>query len=103
MSDKIFVDGVFVKTITTQYGDIQKLSFDLEKFKEFCNAHAQKSEKNGKWYLNVDFLSTQEGKKYMALDTFKPDPNYQAQPPQQQPAPSAPSFTANDLAEDTPF
>ena len=105
MADKIFVDGVFVKTIQTQYGDIDKFSFDLEKFKEFCNQHAQKSEKNGKWYLNVDFLSTQAGKKYMALDTFKPDPNKA-----QQQAPQAgvtittmPPKTEDFNTEDCPF
>jgi len=103
MADKTFIEGVFVKTITTQYGDIQKLSFDMVKFIEFARLHAQKSEKNGKSYLNVDLLSTQDGKKYMALDTFKPDPNYQSAPPIQQPAPSAPSFDSATLAEDTPF
>ena len=56
MADKTFIEGVFVKTITTQYGDIQKLSFDMEKFIEFARKHAQKSEKNGKHYLNTDLL-----------------------------------------------
>ena len=103
MADKTFIEGVFVKTITTQYGEIPKISYDMEKFIEFARKHAQKSEKNGKYYLNTDLLTTQDGKKYMALDTFKPDPNYQSAPPTQQPAPSAPSFDSATLAEDAPF
>lgn len=105
MADKIFVDGIFVKTIQTQYGDIDKFSYDVEKFIEFARKHAQKSEKNGRWYLNTDFLSTQAGKKYMALDTFKPDPNKaQQQAPQaQQPPQEAFPNAGGAVDDDCPF
>ena len=105
MAEKTFVDGIFVKTIQTQYGDIDKLSYDVEKFIEFARKHAQKSEKNGRWYLNTDFLSTQAGKKYMALDTFKPDTNKAQQQAPQASAPPQEAFpnAGGAVDDDCPF
>lgn len=98
MSDKIFIDGMFVKAKETAYGEIIKQSIEVETFIAFARQHAKQSQKNGKWYLNIDVLSSQSGGKYAALDTFEPQqqPQRQQQPqygaqnyqqPQQAPAP----------------
>ena len=69
-----FLDGVFVKTVETQYGDIIKLSFDVDKFIDFVGSceHVTVSEKNGRSYLNVEIKKSSSGKHYMAIDTWKP-------------------------------
>jgi hypothetical protein len=92
MSEKIMVSGVFCKSKQTKYGEIIKVSFELESFIAFARENCKKSEKNGKYYLNADCLSNSVGKRYMALDTFEPQ-QQQAQAPQApayQPPPQAP-------------
>jgi len=73
-----FVDGVWVDTVETQYGDIIKLSFDIDKFIRFLagSEHVNLG-KNGRKYLNVEIKKAKpkEGeppKHYMAVDTWKP-------------------------------
>ena len=85
MSDSEFVEGVFIKTVNTKYGEIIKQSFDCEAFINFMRANAKQSAKNGKWYFNAEILTNKEGKKYMKVDTFEPQPqNVAPQSPMQQ-------------------
>ena len=71
MSEKIFIDGIHIKEIETQYGIIYKLSVDIQKFNEFARNHASTSESNGKKYLNMSMLSKRDGGKYLCLDQWK--------------------------------
>ncbi|MCP4103834.1 MAG: hypothetical protein GY750_20815 [Lentisphaerae bacterium] len=106
MSDAEFVQGVYVKVIETQYGEIIKQSFECEKFIEFMRANAKKGN-NGKWYFNADILTAKEGgAKYMKVDTFEPKPQGEQAPmqqPQQQmqappmPAPQMPTQMDGDI------
>ena len=66
MSDKKFIAGLFIETKTTQYGEIIKLSFNVEKFKPFINEN-----QNEKGYVNVDILTNKDGKKYAVLNEYK--------------------------------
>ena len=66
MSDKKFIDGLFIETKTTQYGEITKLSFKVDKFKTFIN---ENQNENG--YVNVDILTNKDGKKYAVLNEYK--------------------------------
>ena len=64
--DKKFIDGLFVEKKETQYGEILKLSFKVEKFKQFLN---ENQNENG--YVNVDILTNKDGKKYAVLNEYK--------------------------------
>ena len=86
--EKKFIDGLYVNVKTTQYGDIIKLSFNYEKFNVFM-----KQNMNEKGYINVDILSTKEGKKYAVLNEFKP----------QQSAPQSPAIDNEPEGDDLPF
>ena len=86
--EKKFIDGLYVDVKTTQYGDIIKLSFNCERFNAFM-----KQNMNEKGYINVDILSTREGKKYAVLNEFKP----------QQSAPQSPVIDNEPEGDDLPF
>lgn len=66
MTDKIFIDGLFVKSVETKYGGIIKLDIKKEPFIEFLSKHV-----NDAGYVNIDILTNQDGKKYAVLNTFK--------------------------------
>ena len=68
MADKVFAEGMIVKTITTKYGELDKISIKVEEFKEFLD----KYDNNG--WVNLNIKTSQwSGKKYAELDTWKPD------------------------------
>ena len=71
-----FVDGIFLETVETQYGDIVKVSFDVDKFIEYLNdnEHVCVSQTNGRKYFNAEIKKSKSGKHYMAVDTYKPKP-----------------------------
>jgi hypothetical protein len=70
MSDeKKYVDGLFIKTRETQYGEIINQSFHTEKFIQYL-----KENTNEKGYCNIDILTTRDGKKYAKLNDWKPAP-----------------------------
>lgn len=58
-----FAKGVNIKTVKTQYGEIIKVGINLE---EFSNNPI-----NERGYINFDILTSKDGKKYAALDTYK--------------------------------
>lgn len=72
-AEKKFVDGLFIKTVETQYGGIDKLSFKVEQFIEFL-----KENQNDRGYVNIDILEKRDGGKYAKLDEFVPKPQGEA-------------------------
>ncbi|CAB4201945.1 hypothetical protein UFOVP1361_7 [uncultured Caudovirales phage] len=79
--EKILVQGVYVKEFETKYGIIYNLSLDVQTLNEFARKHGNKSEKNGKVYLNIDMLRSREDKPYFALNQYKkPEKQAEADP-----------------------
>ena len=66
--DKIFAEGLFNKTIETQYGELKKHSFRVDEFIAFLNKH-----KNEDGWCTVMEKTSATGKVYYELDTWKPD------------------------------
>lgn len=67
-TEKKYVDGLFVETKETSFGEIIKLSVQSDKLQSFLNTH-----KNEKGYVNIDILTAKDGnKKYAVLNSFKP-------------------------------
>lgn len=58
-----FVKGMRVKTQQTQYGEIIKIGINLEEFKE--------NPVNERGYINIDILTSKEGKKYAKINDYK--------------------------------
>ena len=58
-----FAKGVNIKVVQTQYGEIIKIGINT---KEFANNPV-----NDDGWVNFDILTSKNGKKYTALDTFK--------------------------------
>lgn len=58
-----FVKGMRVKTQTTQYGEIIKIGINLEEFKQ--------NPINERGYINIDILTSKEGKKYAKINDYK--------------------------------
>lgn len=69
MTDKIFVDGMTVKSQTTQYGEIIKLGCKVKDLTEFLNGF-----RNERGYVNIDILHSKEGKPYAVVNTYKSEP-----------------------------
>ena len=64
MTDANFAKGVNVKVVNTQYGEIIKLGINYEKVGE--------NPINDDGWINLDILTSQNGKKYAVVDTYKP-------------------------------
>ena len=80
MTDKQFIDGVFVDEFKFKDGgSITKLTF-TDKFIEYYNAN-KKANGKGNMQLKVDIKESREGKKYLELNTFIPKP--QAEQPKE--------------------
>jgi hypothetical protein len=68
MADKIFVDGLFTKVVTTKYWEIVKIGVKVEDFKKFMEAH------ENNWFININMMTAKDwNKKYFELDTWKPE------------------------------
>ena len=61
-----FAKGVKVKVVTTQYGEIIKIGVNT---KEFAGNPI-----NEDGWVNFDILTSKNGKKYAAIDTFRAKP-----------------------------
>ena len=59
-----FVKGLRVKTQETKYGEIIKIDINLAEFKE--------NPVNERGYINIDILTSKEGKKYAKINDYKP-------------------------------
>jgi len=67
---KVFADGFFLKPKKENTPDwvIGKMSVKVEEAIAFLKANDKKG------WVNLDLLSAQSGKPYVALDTFEPKP-----------------------------
>ena len=71
-----FVDGAWLEAVERQYGEIIKISFDVENFINFIQGSKHiKVGNNGRKYLNVEIKRSRGGKPYMAVDTWQPKSN----------------------------
>ena len=67
MADKVFWEGIIVKTIETQYWELKKLSFKTSEFKDFLDKY------DNNWWVNLTMKKSQSTwKDYVELDTWKP-------------------------------
>lgn len=75
MSEIILVDGMFCDEHKfNDGGSITKLSFNVEKFIQFLNQHA-----NEKGYVNIDVARSQQSQKlYGKLNQWKPNNQQQS-------------------------
>ena len=67
-----FVKGMQVKTQETKYGEIIKIGVKMDEF--------QQNPVNERGYVNIDILTSKEGKKYAKINDYqstgdKPTPN----------------------------
>lgn len=58
-----FAKGLKVKVQPTQYGEIIKLGVNMEEFKQ--------NPVNERGYVNIDILTSKEGKKYAKINDYK--------------------------------
>jgi hypothetical protein len=66
MADKIFANGMFHKVIETKYGQLEKISFNVEEFVKFLNDNV-----NDKGYVNITKKKGKEsGNVYFELDVY---------------------------------
>jgi hypothetical protein len=65
MTNKVvqFAKGVKIKTVPTQYGEIIKVGVMVLDFKD--------NPINEDGWVNFDILTSKNGKKYAAIDTYK--------------------------------
>ena len=98
MADKIFVDGMYINVHTSEYGEMLKLSFKVDKFKEWLDEHV-----NEAGYVNVDIKNARSGNKYGQLSTYTPKDTEQSKPePKAEPKDEVNSLDDSD-SEDMPF
>lgn len=64
MVEQNFAKGVNVKVVKTQYGEIIKLGINYEKVGD--------NPINEDGWINLDILTSKNGKKYAVVDTYKP-------------------------------
>jgi len=64
MTEQNFAKGVNVKVVKTQYGEIIKVGVNLEEFGD--------NPINDDGWINLDILTSKNGKKYAVVDTYKP-------------------------------
>ena len=75
MNEKVFAQWAIIKTTTTQYWEFTKLSIKTDEFIEFLNTYSE----NG--WVNLNLKTSKSGdKKYLELDTWKPNGEVKATP-----------------------
>jgi hypothetical protein len=94
MTERKFIEGMFTKEITTQFGVMTKLSFN-ENFIKFYNDN-----KNEKGYVNVDLKRGKDSKAlYAELNTYvKPE-----EATTNEVKPETPESFADDFDDEIPF
>ena len=65
--EKVFAEWLILKSIETQYGELQKLSVKVEEFKTFLDTY------DTNWWVNLNLKKSREWKPYIELDTWVPD------------------------------
>ena len=81
---KTYTEGMFIKTFETQFGEIYKISFNVEMFTKWL-----KKNQNDKGFVNIDMLKRRELGKYgdshyCTLDEWKPENKELGKPLNQQ-------------------
>lgn len=71
MSEKTYINGLFIKKRATQFGDVVNVSINVDKLIEDLKAH-----KNERGYVNISLMNRKEEDKngnnmYAILDTYK--------------------------------
>ena len=86
-NDVIFAQGMFLQERDERTPDfiLGKFSFKVDEFIAFLQQH-----RNQAGYVNVDLKASKAGKKYLALNDWKPQGQDQQQAPQQAQQPAAP-------------
>lgn len=69
--DKVFAKGIYPKEVAFPNGKITKLSIKKEEFQDWLHDQAA----NDKGYVNLNVKTSQNGKMYVELDTWKPSGN----------------------------
>lgn len=72
MSDKIYADGLFLKSVKTQYGIIIKANIKVSEFTNFLKQHVNEND-----FVSIDILERKEPSDkghthYSVLNQFKP-------------------------------
>ncbi len=71
-----YAKGIYTKKIYFKEGSIQKVSIQVDKFKEFLDSPEAKEFISGKGYLNLNIKDgkDKDGKEiqYVVIDTWKP-------------------------------
>ena len=89
MGDKKFVKGLYAKVVTATWGDITKLSVDIDGFIEYLKALPEEDitvSDNGRRYFKADILKARnkgsDGKDayYVSVDNWKPSARKDADP-----------------------
>ncbi len=74
-TEKVYAPGTSVKSRKTDFGEVLRLSINLEKFGPFC-----KENKNQKGWINLEIIPRKETGQYgethsVKLDTWEPQNN----------------------------
>lgn len=72
MSDKTYVDGLFIKSVNTKYGEILKLNIKVGELEQFLNTH-----ENENGFVSIDLIKRKEPSDkglthYAVLNEWKP-------------------------------
>lgn len=94
MSNKTYINGLFIKSKQTTFGEVVSVSINAKTLIEELNKHT-----NAKGYVNIDLLRRKEADKqgnthYAVLNEWQPKADYKA--------PATPVSTTND-GDDLPF
>jgi hypothetical protein len=57
MSDKVFAKGMYPKVVTSKFGNIQKVSINVQQFMDWLS---EQEHPNG--YVNLEIKTSKEGK-----------------------------------------
>lgn len=66
MTEKIFTDGLRIKSQETRFGEILRVGIKSSDFMDFLAKHT-----NDKGYCNIDIKKGQSGKWFSELNTYK--------------------------------
>jgi hypothetical protein len=74
MSDKTYINGLFIKSKQTTFGEVMSVSINAKTLIEELNKHT-----NAKGYVNIDLLRRKEADKqgnthYAVLNEWQPKP-----------------------------
>ncbi len=79
MVNKPFVNGIWIKTVQTKFGEMDKLEIKSLQFIEWLNKNTNK---NG--YCYIDIKMSRKGSKYLELNDYEPSEKKSVDNQQQQ-------------------